>query len=187
MVPSVRSRLELMELMAQDQHLNAGIIVFLRFVIINQLEDEAIDMMEEMIADQEARLHDDNFYNDDDYDDYDDDDDNDDNDDDDVQQVEDAAEPQVDIQVNQPVEAEDLLPGRSRRRAREEDDEGDEMSRKRFRCSLDCVSSSDTDSDAEEEDPASEPSSSQEPGASRKRSREDDDEEDGRSSKQFRQ
>lgn len=167
-----------MDAIAQDKRLHIGMITWLRFIIINRLEDEGSALLRRIMDEEEPSQDDnDNTVNA--------------NLDNGVQvQVENAAaEPQVDMQVKQPVEAEDPLPGGSRRRSREEDDEGGEMSSKRFRCCnelCDAVSDSDTDSDAEEEDPVSVPSSSPVPGGSRKGAREEDDQDDVRGSKQFR-
>ncbi|XP_032373813.1 surface protein [Etheostoma spectabile] len=154
-------RLEAIEDIAQDERHGAGMISRLHIVIINGLEDEGIALLRGIMDEEQPS---------------DDDDDsiavvNDDLDNgDEVLQEEDAtAEPQVDMDANQPSEAEGSLSGGCRTRSREEDDD-DEMSSKRFRCLTDAISDGDNDSDAEEDEAMSMPSSSSLPGGSRRRS-----------------
>ncbi|KAA8591536.1 hypothetical protein FQN60_016910, partial [Etheostoma spectabile] len=152
-------RLEAIEDIAQDERHGAGMISRLHIVIINGLEDEGIALLRGIMDEEQPS---------------DDDDDsiavvNDDLDNgDEVLQEEDAtAEPQVDMDANQPSEAEGSLSGGCRTRSREEDDD-DEMSSKRFRCLTDAISDGDNDSDAEEDEAMSMPSSSSLPGGSRR-------------------
>ena len=162
----IRLRLDAIEDIAQDERLGAGMIGRLHIIIINGLEDEGIALLRGIMDEEQPSDDDDDsiaFV-----------DDNLDNGDE-VLQAEDAtAESQVDMDVNQPVEAEGSLPGGCRRRSRAEDDEGDEMSSKRFRCLTDAISDGDSDSDAEEEEVVSVPSSSSLPGGSCRWSREED-------------
>lgn len=116
--------LDVMQAIAHDERLDPEVALWLQSIIMSGLENEGMALLSPIRNEQELRgdnddnidIVDDNFDNSDE-----------------VQVKEAAVEPQVHIEVNQPVETEDLLPGGSRKRTSEEDDEGDGRGSKQSR------------------------------------------------------